>query len=575
MKDLCEREDRIVEKDPKERLQNYLNERDEAIPVFDLKKIDKPKLRKLLKKRKGNRSCGIDYIDGYSIKLAAPLIEDILLHLVNLTIEFSQYPHLWKVNKVSPQYKKGDKTLGENWRPVTDIVFVSKLAEAAVYEQTEEHFSMNNLWHPNHHGFKANHSTATAISQIYDFWIQAAEKTELTAALLLDLSAAFDVVNHEILLDKLKLYNFSPKTIAWFRSYLEGRKQVVVVESKTSDPKEIGNQGVPQGSLLGPILFIIFYNDFPYVREEGSSIVYADDDTDNVSDKDPHLLQQKIQKEADLSTSWVHDNKLVCSGSKTKLLVIGTKELRRSKLVNPNISIEIIVDGHPVRESESERLLGVLINNVMTWEHHLYGNEDHKGLVQKLSQRANIIWKLSKMMPKQKLKMISEGIFFSLLNYCIEVYGNVWGLNTYDDQVRNSIAYTKEDNRKLQILVNKVLRSLTGRDRDTPVTVLHDQSGQLSVHQRCAMYTLTNVHKAVNQKLPAYSYYKLKPNPVQKNQQISRVDYKLSLSRGSYYYRGSKLYSQVPDQITQITNQTSFKKAAKKWVLMSIPVLPP
>ena len=575
VKDLCEREDRIVEKDPKERLQNYLNERDEAIPVFDLKKIDKPKLRKLLKKRKGNRSCGIDYIDGYSIKLAAPLIEDILLHLVNLTIEFSQYPHLWKVNKVSPQYKKGDKTLGENWRPVTDIVFVSKLAEAAVYEQTEEHFSMNNLWHPNHHGFKANHSTATAISQIYDFWIQAAEKKELTATLLLDLSAAFHVVNHEILLDKLKLYNFSPKTIAWFRSYLEGRKQVVVVESKTSDPKEIGNQGVPQGSLLGPILFIIFYNDFPYVREEGSSIVYADDDTDNVSDKDPHLLQQKIQKEADLSTSWVHDNKLVCSGSKTKLLVIGTKELRRSKLVNPNISIEIIVDGHPVRESESERLLGVLINNVMTWEHHLYGNEEHKGLVQKLSQRANIIWKLSKMMPKQKLKMISEGIFFSLLNYCIEVYGNVWGLNTYDDQVRNSIAYTKEDNRKLQILVNKVLRSLTGRDRDTPVTVLHDQSGQLSVHQRCAMYTLTNVHKAVNQKLPAYSYYKLKPNPVQKNQQISRVDYKLSLSRGSYYYRGSKLYSQVPDQITQITNQTSFKKAAKKWVLMSIPVLPP
>jgi hypothetical protein len=131
------------------------------------------------------------------------------------------------VNKVSPQYKKGDKTLGENWRPVTDIVFVSKLAEAAVYEQTEEHFSMNNLWHPNHHGFKANHSTATAISQIYDFWIQAAEKTELTAALLLDLSAAFDVVNHEILLDKLKLYNFSPKTISWFRSRSRRKKTVL------------------------------------------------------------------------------------------------------------------------------------------------------------------------------------------------------------------------------------------------------------------------------------------------------------------------------------------------------------
>ena len=264
-----------------------------------------------------------------------------------------------------------------------------------------------------------------------------------------------------------------------------------------------------------------------------------DDDTDNVSRTDPHLLQQKIQREADLSTSWVHDNKLVCSGSKTKLLIVGTRDLRRSKLVNREVSIEIIVDGHPVRESESERLLGVLINNVMTWDHHLYGNDDHKGLVPKLSQRAKIIWKLSHVMPKQKLKMISEGIFFYLLNYCIEVYGSVWGLKTYDDQARNSIAYTEEDNRKLQILVNKVLRSLTGSDRDTPVTILHDESGQLPVHQRCALYTLTNVHKDINKKKPDYSFSRL--NPVRTNQQISRVNNKLSLSRGGYFYRGSNL----------------------------------
>ena len=90
------------------------------------------------------------------------------------------------------------------------------------------------MWHPNQHGFKANHSTATAISQIYDFWIKGVENTELTAALLLDPSAAFDVVDHQILLDKLKLYNFSPKAISWFRSYLEKRKQVVVVVTDTS-----------------------------------------------------------------------------------------------------------------------------------------------------------------------------------------------------------------------------------------------------------------------------------------------------------------------------------------------------
>ena len=207
----------------------------------------------------------------------------------------------------------------------------------------------------------------------------------------------------------------------------------------------------------------------------------------------------------------------MCSGSKTKLLIVGTKELRRSKLTKRDISIEITVDGHPVKESESERLLGVLVNNVMTWEHHLYGNEEHRGLVQKLSQRSKLIWKLSLVMPKKNLKMMAEGIFFSLLNYCIEVYGNVWGLTTYDDETRKSTAFTKEDNSKLQILVNKVLRSLTGLDRDTPVAVLHATSGQLSVQQRTAMFTLVSVHKSIQKKQPIYNYSRFQPNPPNSN----------------------------------------------------------
>ena len=138
--------------------------------------------------------------------------------------------------------------------------------------------------------------------------------------------------------------------------------------------------------------------------------------------------------------------------------------------------------------------------------------------------------------------MISEGIFFSLLNYCIDIFGNVWGLDTYDDQARRSSAYTKEDNMKLQTIMNKVLRSLTCLDRYTPVTTLHYTSGQLSVHQRCALYTITSVHKAIRQKQPAYSYSQFQPNPASLTMRnASREDYKLSISRGSNYYRGSRL----------------------------------
>ena len=234
------------------------------------------------------------------------------------------------------------------------------------------------------------------------------ETKKLTAALILDLSAAFDIVDHQILLWKLEAYNFSLSALSWFQSYLSDRFQVVQVESRMSDPKLVGPQRVPRGSLLSPILFLIFYNDFSDVRPEGASVVYADDDTDNMSDADVGTLQDKIQNEANLSTSWVRDNKMVCSGSKTKLMVVGTRELRKSKFMNMN-KMEIVVDGFMVSESRSERLLGLLMNNEMTWEHHLHGNGESKGLIEKLSYRANLVYRLEKDVPKNQLKAFSEG----------------------------------------------------------------------------------------------------------------------------------------------------------------------
>ena len=182
---------------------------------------------------------------------------------------------------------------------------MSKIVEYAVHDQVYHHFFNHKIFHPNHHGFLGHHNTSTALIQLQDLWLEASENKELSAALLLDLSAAFDVVDHSIFLKKLNVYKFSEKSIEWFKSYLESRRFFVQVESKISKKENLEDIGVPQGSILGPLIFIIFCNDFPDSSEDGESVLYADDNTDNTHDKDQDILITKIQSEADRSTSWI------------------------------------------------------------------------------------------------------------------------------------------------------------------------------------------------------------------------------------------------------------------------------
>ena len=159
----------------------------------------------------------------------------------------------------------------------------------------------------------------------------------------------------------------------------------------------------------------------------------------------------------------------------------------------------------------------------MTWESHLYGNDEHKGLIPKFSQRAKLIQRLSLVMPKDKLKILAEGIFFSILNYCIQVYGNVWDLTMYNEKQNRSTAFTKDDNRRLQIIV----------------------SGQLSVQQRTAYHTLVSMYKTIQSDLPVYCHNRLEESkPMSSSLEtrsnvMYRVDYRLSVSRCSYFYRGT------------------------------------
>ena len=345
-------------------LKMFLSRKEIPPEGFKLKEITTEQMNKLIKGLKGKKSCGLDWICGFSLKIAAPALAEELKFLTNLSIRTSRFPTGWKFTKVLPGFKnKGSRFEANSYRSISNLSEISKLTERAVHSQVYEYFEKSSLFHPNHHGFLKNHSTATSIQQIFDFWMKALDEGKLTGTLLLDLSAGFDVIYFDILLEKMEHYGFQQETVSWFSSYLKGRSQCVQIESAFSPFLPI-KWGVPQGSILGPLIFLIFINELPAVVEDleeasknSTIVVFADDNTPMLKNENPDKLKEELEAQVLKITTWFQANRMVVSGDKTKFLVIGTSSNRTSKIGNRKL--KITVGGHETEESDDEKLLGI------------------------------------------------------------------------------------------------------------------------------------------------------------------------------------------------------------------------
>ena len=422
-----------------------------------LNRVSLSKVKKTLKSLSNSRSTGIDELDNYSVKLAADFIAQPVHHLVTLSIIQKKFPQTWKYSKVIPLHKKEDVLERKNYRPVAILSPISKVLEKIVYEEIYNYFTNNKLLHPNLHGYRKHRSTQTALLQMYNRWVQAASDSQLSGVVLLDLSAAFDLVDPELLLQKLKVYGFEDDMLCWVESYLTNRYQAVWIDHAMSEFLSC-KVGVPQGSNLGPLFFLIFYNDLPFLLNCEVD-AYADDTTMTVAGDTIEDISENMTANCELVTIWMESNKLKLNASKTHLMTVGTSARLRSQ----ESKVVVSMDGCILEESvdKVETLLGVEIEPSLKWHKQV------EALMAKLKKRLTGLAHLRNILLYGLRKRITEGIITSVLVYCLPVFG---GCDKFELEA-------------LQIMQNKAARLVTHAPLRASRKDMFNQLGWLTVHQ--------------------------------------------------------------------------------------------
>jgi hypothetical protein len=430
---------------------------------FILTRVSDNQVLRAINKLKTKPSTGLDQISSKVLKAGGEVLAIPLCYIINNSITSGKFPSRWKESKVIPLHKKGDAKDVKNYRPVSNLCVISKVLEMIVHDQISRHCDKEGLIPRSQHGFQKGKSTLTATISMFDTWQQAMEDGKSTGVLLFDLSAAFDTLDHRILEGKLSSLNFSPHSIKWVSSFLQGRTQKVMV-GKTLSPEIHISVGVPQGGVLSPLLFLLYVSDIEDWIQSAAVHSYADDTTLTVSSKDMSSLLQNLEREAERVLQFMAVNKLVANPAKTSFILIRGKDHKKW----PETSIKI--GNSSVKESVSEKVLGVTVNNKLKWQDH------HNNIVSILRHKVFVLRRLTYHLPRWVLVSLLDGMVLSSVRYCLPLWGSI--------RLSEDVSVSQWSKR-LQVQINNALRVTLGVKRDDHVSVkeLHEKTGCLTFNQ--------------------------------------------------------------------------------------------
>ena len=490
-------------------------------------------------KQTGTR--GLDCLDGKILKLAAPVITDTLTYIYNLCLDKLYFPRAFKQAKVIPLYKSGSPSDPSNYRPISILSVLSKPLEKHINKHIISHFNRYDLLHPSQSGFRKNHSCHTALTNLVDQWLTNINKNEFSGVLFVDFAKAFDCIDHNLLVKKLTCYRLSSNTLKLISSFLSDRQQVIFSQASSSDSLPI-KYGVPQGSVLGPLLFSIYINDLPLFIKALCDL-FADDTTIHTHHSDLNQVSNTLQQSIDSLVEWTELNHMALNPDKTKYMIVTTRQKRQNLLVNPR---RLHIAGIDVEEVDRHKVLGVIIDNNLSWYDHV------TSLCKIVSQKIFQLTKIKHFLDHHSKKVFFHAHIQSIINYA----STLW-----DNASANTLKPLKSlYKRAVKLVINKST-SLSTLDYKT-LNVL-PLNLTLTYNKGIMM------HNIMTGCAPLYLTAKFPINRARNSNSISIPLPRLDLYKSSLIYSGGTLWNSLPKHLKEIKNYKSFKRNYFKYLMMT------
>ena len=398
-------------------------------------------IRRLIGALPNKKSSGHDNIDNVLLKQIAVEIAPILADIFNQSLLSGVFPDIMKLAEVVPLFKNKDRMVTSNYRPISLLITLSKILEKIVYKRTYSFLQKHRILYKSQYGFRSAHSCENAITELVGHVIKEQEMGKHTAALFLDLSKAFDTLEHKVLLKKLEIYGIRGSLLDWFESYLHQRKLMAKCNNTLSQEYNV-SYGTPQGSILGPLLFIIFCNDLNLHLTFLTCIQFADDTTLYCSEKSLRLIESNFNHDIEIIYDWFCANKLTLNASKSVGVIF------RSNIKDSH-ELKIMIGDTVIKPVTETKFLGLWLDDKLNWNKH------YSELLIKLNQGVNLLRKAQKLLDKSSLLSLYYAHFHSHLTYAMVVWSGM-----YSKRMLNKFQKLQNRCKKIMKLSQGVLISI-------------------------------------------------------------------------------------------------------------------